>query len=135
MSSSSPAPHSLRPATRQAAGLHLLADLHGCECDDRLLRDATFLQDFCVRAVAATGLSSVGALFHSFGEGAGVTGVVVLAESHLSVHTWPEHGYVTLDVYVCSYSSDNSGRAQALFDHMVDAFRPTEPHRQRIERA
>ena len=135
MSSSPTAPLPLRPATRQASGLHLLADLHGCECDDRLLSDASFLEDFCVRAVAAAGLSSVGALFHSFGVGAGVTGVVVLAESHLSVHTWPEHGYVTLDVYVCSYSSDNSGRAQTLFDSMVNAFGPTEPHRQRIERA
>ena len=124
----------LRPAARKAAGLHLLGDLHGCRGDGRLMHDATHLQAFCQRAVADAGLTAVGALFHSFGEGAGVTGVVVLAESHLSVHTWPEDGYVTLDVYVCSYSTDNRQRAQALFDAVVQAFSPAEPHLQRIER-
>ena len=73
----------LRPAARKAAGLHLLGDLHGCRGEGRLMHDATHLQAFCQRAVADAGLTAVGALFHSFGEGAGVTGVVVLAESHL----------------------------------------------------
>ena len=124
----------LRPAARKAAGLHLLGDLHGCRGDGRLMHDATHLQAFCQRAVADAGLTAVGALFHSLGEGAGVTGVVVLAESHLSVHTWPEDGYVTLDVYVCSYSTDNRQRAQALFDAVARAFSPAEPHLQRVER-
>lgn len=124
----------LRPAARKAAGLHLLGDLHGCRGEGRLMHDATHLQAFCQRAVADAGLTAVGALFHSFGEGAGVTGVVVLAESHLSIHTWPEDGYVTLDVYVCSYSTDNRQRAQALFDAVVQAFSPADPHLQRIER-
>ena len=124
----------LRPAARKAPGVHLLGDLHGCRGDGRLMHDATHLQAFCQRAVADAGLTAVGALFHSFGEGAGVTGVVVLAESHLSVHTWPEDGYVTLDVYVCSYSTDNRQRAQALFDAVVQAFSPAQPHLQRVER-
>ncbi len=124
----------LRPAARKAAGLHLLGDLHGCRGDGRLMHDATHLQAFCQRAVADAGLTAVGALFHSFGEGAGVTGVVVLAESHLSIHTWPEDGYVTLDVYVCSYSTDNRQRAQALFDAVARAFSPAQPHLQRVER-
>ena len=125
----------LRPAARKAAGLHLLGDLHGCRGEGRLMHDATHLQAFCQRAVADAGLTAVGALFHSFGEGAGVTGVVVLAESHLSIHTWPEDGYVTLDVYVCSYSTDNSASAQQLFDTVATAFGPTEPHLHRVERA
>ena len=124
----------LRPAARKAAGLHLLGDLHGCRGEGRLMHDAAHLQAFCQRAVADAGLTAVGALFHSFGEGAGVTGVVVLAESHLSIHTWPEDGYVTLDVYVCSYSTDNRQRAQALFDAVARAFSPAQPHLQRVER-
>ena len=124
----------LRPAARKAAGLHLLGDLHGCRGDGRLMHDATHLQAFCQRAVAAAGLTAVGALFHSFGEGAGVTGVVVLAESHLSVHTWPESHYVTLDVYVFSHSADNRANAQQLFNTVRHAFQPTAPHLQRIER-
>jgi S-adenosylmethionine decarboxylase len=77
----------------------------------------------------------VGSLFHSYGEGGGVTGVVVLAESHLSIHTWPESGYVTLDVYVCNYSTDNRPKAQKLFDDIQAAFNPADPHLHRVERA
>jgi S-adenosylmethionine decarboxylase len=120
--------------SRKAPGLHLLGDLHGCQGDARLLRDAAQLEQFCRRAVADTGLTAVGALFHSFGDDAGVTGVVVLAESHLSVHTWPEDGYVTLDVYVCSHSTDNRAQAQQLFDTLTHAFAPSEARRQQIDR-
>jgi S-adenosylmethionine/arginine decarboxylase-like enzyme len=61
------------------------------------------------------------------GQPAGVTGTVVLAESHLAIHTWPEIGAVTLDVYVCNFSGDNSNRAHALFDEVIARFaRPVE---------
>ena len=62
------------------------------------------------------GLAPVGELFHRFppapgsDEPAGITGVVLLAESHLAVHTWPELGAVTLDVYVCNFGADNSAK-------------------------
>ena len=124
-----------RTVPRHAPGLHLIGDLYGCRGDAALMTDAARLEAFCKQAVADAGLTTVGALFHSFGEGAGVTGVVVLAESHLSIHTWPEDGYVTLDVYVCSYSTDNSASAQQLFDTVAAAFGPTEPHLHRVERA
>ena len=52
----------------------------------------------------------------------GITGVVLLAESHLAVHTWPELGAVTLDVYVCNHGADNTARANALLAHLLDAF-------------
>ncbi|MEZ7828527.1 MAG: adenosylmethionine decarboxylase [Brachymonas denitrificans] len=120
---------------RKAPGLHLIGDLYGCHCDERLMLDAATIENFCLQAVEQAGLTSVGSLFHSFGEGGGVTGMVVLAESHLSLHTWPEDDYVTLDVYVCSYSQDNSGKAEALFKQLMDAFQPTEPHLHRVVRA
>lgn len=122
-------------AQRQTTGLHLIGDLHGCLCDSRLMLDATYLESFCKERVAAAGLSTVDALFHSFGEGGGVTGVVVLAESHLSIHTWPESGYVTLDVYVCNYSTNNRPKAQKLFDDLLAAFNPAAPHLHRVDRA
>ena len=120
---------------RQATGLHLIGDLYGCLCDSRLMLDAPFLEAFCKERVEAAGLTSVGSLFHSFGEGGGVTGVVVLAESHLSIHTWPESGYVTLDVYMCNYSTNNRPKAQKLFDDLQAAFSPNDPHLHRVERA
>ncbi|BBL34623.1 S-adenosylmethionine decarboxylase proenzyme [Nitrosomonas stercoris] len=120
---------------RGATGLHLIGDLYACSCDERFMLDAKFLEAFCKQCVAESGLTTVGSLFHGFGEGGGVTGVVVLAESHLSVHTWPESGYVTLDVYVCNYSSDNRSKAQQLFDSILTAFNPKDPHLHRVERA
>ncbi|HCE29815.1 MAG TPA: adenosylmethionine decarboxylase [Comamonadaceae bacterium] len=116
-------------AARQASGLHLIGDLHGCHHGGALMHDAAALEAFCRQQVLSAGLTPVGHLFHGFEEGGGVTGVVVLAESHLSVHTWPETGYVTLDVYVCNYSADNRAKAQALFDGIVAAFGP---HKQTV---
>ena len=128
-------PNSPLSVPRMAPGLHLIGDLFGCVCDSRLMYDAQYLEDFCVQQVEAAGLTAVGRLFHSFGEDGGVTGCVVLAESHLSIHTWPEDGYVTLDVYVCSYSTDNSAKAEDLFARLQRAFNPAEQHLHRVVRA
>lgn len=109
-------------------GLHLIADLHDCRCATAFLFDARELEAFCVAACARHGLTVVGRLFHAFhdaaGNPAGVTGTVVLAESHLAVHTWPEVAGVTLDVYVCNFSGDNSHNAHGLFAEVVAAFDP-----------
>lgn len=125
------------PSTRHrlATGLHLIGDLYGCRCDARLMLDAEYLENFCKQQVASAGLTTVGSLFHSFGEDGGVTGVVVLAESHLSIHTWPESGYVTLDVYVCNYTANNRPKAQKLFDAIKVAFNPKEARLHRVDRA
>ena len=128
-------PITAAPSVRHTTGLHLIGDLYGCICDSRLMLDAAYLEEFCKAQVAAAGLTSVGSLFHSFGEGGGVTGVVVLAESHLSIHTWPEAGYVTLDVYVCNYTENNRPKAQKLFDDLLAAFNPNDPHLHRVDRA
>lgn len=109
-------------------GLHLIADLHHCQCPPGLLLDAVGLESHCVDACRRHGLSVVGRLFHAFrdatGAAAGVTGTVVLAESHLAIHTWPEIGAVTLDIYVCNFSGDNSARARRLFAETIAAFAP-----------
>ena len=96
--------------------------------------DAVTLENFCKQAVADAGLTAVGSLFHSFGSGEGVTGAVILAESHLALHTWPEDDYVTLDVYVCSYCSDNSAKAEAVCSALLELFRPGQSQIRRIER-
>ena len=106
-------------------GLHLTADLGGVDPALPLMRDAEVLATLCREAVLQSGLSGVAELFHRFGaadEQSGITGVVLLAESHLAVHTWPELGCVTLDVYVCNYGADNSGKARALMASLSAAF-------------
>lgn len=120
-------------------GLQLCADLHGCDPSLPAMQDAGALRTLCVAAVHAAGLSAVGERFHGFapvrpGEPAGVTGVVLLAESHLAVHTWPEQRAVTLDVYVCNLGSDNSAKARQLMRGLRDAFSPARATVQELER-
>ena len=109
-------------------GLHLIADLHDCRCTPSLLLDAPGLEAYCVDACQRHGLTVVGRLFHAFrdttDQPAGVTGTVVLAESHLALHTWPEIAAVTLDVYVCNFSGDNSQQAKTLFAEVIATFQP-----------
>jgi S-adenosylmethionine decarboxylase len=119
-------------------GLHLTADLGGVDAALPLMRDADALALVCREAVVQSGLVGVAELFHRFGtadDQSGVTGVVLLAESHLAIHTWPELGGVTLDVYVCNYGADNSAKAEALMAALVVAFAPASVSRQSLIRA
>lgn len=119
-------------------GLHLTADLHDCQCAARWLVDAQALGAHCAGAVRSAGLQPVGELVHRFPDTAegpgGVTATVLLAESHLCVHTWPERRAVTLDVYVCNFGGDHSAKAQALLDALVALFAPREAVRQSLQR-
>ena len=114
-------------------GLHLIGDLTGCRCDPQLLLDGEGFRAKCIAMVEASGLATMDATFHQF-EGSGFTGTVVLAESHLAIHTWPERQGLTLDVYVCNFSADNSAKAKYLFDSIVGFFQPTEIARHEVER-
>jgi S-adenosylmethionine decarboxylase len=114
-------------------GLHLTADLSGCPAS-AALREPESLRALCLQAVARSGLTAVGELFHRFGGEGGVTGVVLLAESHLAVHTWPELGAVTLDAYVCNFGHDNSARAEVLVAALIEGFSPRDVARQRLAR-
>ncbi len=119
-------------------GLHLTADLFKCACSPDLLTDRGALQATCIRLVKLAGLTVVGDDFHQFsdvaGDASGVTGLVLLAESHLAVHTWPELNAVTLDVYVCNFREDNTVKAQALTDALVALFAPERSTRNSLQR-
>ncbi|MDM4765822.1 adenosylmethionine decarboxylase [Pelomonas sp. SE-A7] len=120
-------------------GLHLTADLVGCDPHQRLMSDCAALRELCVATVAEAGLGAVAELFHRFepapGETqSGITGVVLLAESHLAIHTWPERGGVTLDVYVCNLGQDNSAKAERLMQRLCAAFEPAQARRQALQR-
>lgn len=118
-------------------GLHLVVDLYECRCAPRLLSDAAALRELCLAACATPGLTAVAQVFHQFGsaaEPAGATGAVVLAESHLAIHTWPELGAVTLDLYVCNFSQDNSVAARAACERLIAAFAPGRKQCQELQR-
>lgn len=119
-------------------GIHLTADLSGCRKNLKLMSDEAGLRRACLELVSASGLTVVGETFVAFpGVGdspGGVTGTILLAESHLAIHTWPEQAAVTLDVYVCNFSTDNSKKASQLLDAMTDLFNPIESSHQRLQR-
>ena len=86
------------PAHRPA-GIHLLADFHGVSADKLVSCEAI---DTLLRAAAtAAGATILHSHFHSFGPQLGVTGVLLLAESHISIHTWPEFGFAAADIFMC----------------------------------
>jgi S-adenosylmethionine decarboxylase proenzyme len=114
-------------------GLHILAEFHDCSGERHLLDDAGALAAICRRACLEAGLDVVAEAFHQF-PGAGATGALVLAESHLAVHTWPEIDAVTLDLYVCNHSRDNRATAEAAFAQLERAFRPRRTVRRNVER-
>lgn len=93
-------------------GTHLLIDLFGCtglddvDVVERALRDA----------VMAAGATLLELRLHGFGVGQGVTGVAMLAESHISIHTWPERDYAAADIFLCGHSHDLDAAAAALSD-------------------
>lgn len=99
----------------------MLADFWGCE--PVLLDDAALIERVALAAVAATGATVLQSCAHRF-EPQGVTVVVIVAESHLAIHTWPERDGATLDVYVCNVTADNSGKAERLYEVLVAALRP-----------
>lgn len=109
-------------------GLHLTGDLFECGCSAATLTDLETLSKLCRDATLDAKLTIVDEKWHVFpeweGEAGGITGTILLAESHLAIHTWPERRGVTLDVYVCNFTEDNTGKAEKLFDALTLAFRP-----------
>jgi S-adenosylmethionine decarboxylase len=87
-----------------ALGMHVLADLS--DIDPARLRDEALIERILKDAAREAGATVLGAHFHRFGGAGGVTGVVLLAESHITIHTWPEYGIAALDAFMC-------GRADA----------------------
>lgn len=112
-------------------GLHLTADLYRCAGTSAYLRCEKSIAALCRTQILVCGLTIVGEHWVTFpspqeylDQPSGITGAVLLAESHLAIHTWPEIGNVTLDVYVCNFSEDNSAKARALMDALVLAYDP-----------
>jgi S-adenosylmethionine decarboxylase len=79
------------------AGMHLLVELW----DATNLSDVDLTEATLIRAARQAGATVLHSYLHPFGPEMGVSGVVVLAESHISIHTWPERGYAAIDIFMC----------------------------------
>lgn len=82
-----------------AQGKHAVADVRHANAER--LANAQWLLEQAKAAAVAAGATVLQAHAHPFGPGQGVAGVVLLAESHLTFHTWPEHGFAALDAFMC----------------------------------
>ena len=100
-----------------AVGIHIIADLYGV--DSRLLERAENMMDIIEDAVKFAKLTKVSSDYYQF-EPFGASGVVLIAESHLSFHTWPEHGLVTLDIYTCGAPEE----AEKAYRYILEKLKP-----------
>ncbi|RUM29434.1 MAG: S-adenosylmethionine decarboxylase [Aquifex sp.] len=104
-------------------GLHILADLYGVDADkiDRV----EDIRELLEGAVKYANLTKISSHYYQF-QPHGATGVVLLAESHISIHTWPEHGIATVDVYTCGDPS----KAYKAMDYIINNLQPSRVDKQ-----
>ncbi|MGQ9485762.1 MAG: adenosylmethionine decarboxylase [Desulfosoma sp.] len=88
----------------KSLGKHLIVELYDCDFD--LINDVSQVEKILVEAVAISKATIVQPVFHQFSPH-GVSGVVVIAESHFTIHTWPEYGYCALDIFTCGELIDS----------------------------
>jgi len=86
-----------------ALGRHLLLELK--DCDPEVLNDLEFLKSSLTETAVQIGATVIGDSFHQFSP-QGVSGVVIISESHLFIHTWPEYSYAAVDVFTCGEKVD-----------------------------
>ena len=107
----------------EALGRHVLVELF--DCPATLLNDTDRIEQIMQESALKCGATIVQSVFHRFNPH-GVSGVVVIAESHLSIHTWPEYGYAAVDVFTCGDEIDPWIGVEHLREHLqakrFDAF-------------
>lgn len=92
-------------------GRHVIAELWGCNVDK--LNDLKFVEKMMVDAALESGAEIREVAFHKFAP-MGVSGVVIISESHLTIHSFPEHGYASIDVYTCGDHIDPNVAAEYI---------------------
>jgi S-adenosylmethionine decarboxylase len=117
-------------STTDAVGKHCILELYGC--DSSRLDDEAFLRDTITTAAKRAGATLLNLITHRF-QPQGVTGLALLAESHISIHTWPESGYAAVDVFTCGDHTMPEKACQVLWEelgaghHKLTSFRRETP--------
>lgn len=114
-------------ATHSALGVHILLECSGCV--PALLRDAALLESTLKEAAISAGATVVDGLIHEFNPH-GLSGVIVIAESHIAVHTWPEKDYAAIDIFTCGMPEI----AERIQQNVIEAFQPKESKSRTIDR-
>jgi S-adenosylmethionine decarboxylase len=98
-----------------ALGKHLLLELK--DCNRKTIDDIDFIRVILCEIAEKIGATIVNQAFHKFSP-QGVSGVVVIAESHISIHTWPEYGYASVDVFTCGNTIDPKDAINLLVEKL-----------------
>ncbi|WP_157314147.1 adenosylmethionine decarboxylase [Chitinibacter sp. GC72] len=118
-------PHPASPCL--PLGRHLIADFQGCQ--GAVLADPALIEQAMLKAALAGQATVLQQHFHHFGVGQGVTGMLLLMESHISIHTWPEHGYAAIDLFMCG-----AANADAALSVLAQALQPQQQSQQVLAR-
>lgn len=110
-----------------ALGRHILAEYYSC--DTTVLNSIELLEKCMQSAVRASGATIIDSTFHKFSPH-GVSGVIVIAESHMAIHTWPEYGYAAVDFFTCGDRVD----PWKAFDYMNIILKPEKHYTKEIQR-
>lgn len=113
-------------------GLHVFGEITTKEVG--VLKSVNQARKHIRNVIKKHNLHELGTFYYKFLRGGGFTGLVSLVESHISIHTWPELKYLTLDVYLCNYSRDNSTAARKVFSEIVAFFGPSKIIKRNIKR-
>jgi len=102
----------------ETTSYHYLLEFYGAS--EKELDDVILVETRMIQAVKKSGATYLNHYFHKFAP-QGVSGVIVIAESHISIHTWPEVGYAALDVFTCGHR----GIADNIVQDLVESFNPS----------
>jgi S-adenosylmethionine decarboxylase len=111
----------------QSLGKQLIVELYGC--DKTILDDPIRLERILTDAIRSSGATIIHPFFHQFSPH-GVSGVVIIAESHVAIHTWPEFSYCALDIFTCGCQV----MPDLIFEHLRTSFSATDVSVMEIQR-
>ncbi len=111
-------------------GTHCIVDIHTVTGS---LTDPFGLKQLWDGLIVELGLQKIGEVYHQF-ENGGFTAVVCLTESHLSIHTWPEFGYATFDIFLSNYLQVNDGKGEIITQRTADFLKASQINQQKIRR-
>jgi len=113
-------------------GLHILGEITTEEI--KKLESLPQARKYIHNIIKKYRLHELNSFYYKFSKGGGFTALISLIESHISIHTWPELGYLTLDVYLCNYSKDNSMICKKVFGEISNYFNPLKATKRLIKR-
>ena len=103
-----------------ALGRHAILECY--ECEVTTLKNQDLLELILKQSAEFAGATVLHSYFHKFGGGEGVTGVIALAESHISIHTWPEREYMAIDIFMCGECNPQNSVDYILGNMMIGKF-------------